>query len=287
VNTFDFEAQMSLRVPFDELEQEDGHWIYAMISYRGAPFTGIAIETKGEVTTELPFVNGDCEGYCASKRAGILVAEFHMSKGQFIKESKKWDSTGTALLQHQGHEKPRFLRLWNNAGQLIESHDEANNTRLYFAENGVCRKEQRGHVVTHYSEQGELIGVLTVKTNEGQYLNTYQFEQAILKAQFETLVLDFHLENIVYAWVGSLIEASRNEALTVLARLLVHEDLWVKKTAIQIVGNAKLAELKSLIEANLGDERIPPRVVGLHGGKSATMSIGYWAKRVLSQLSET
>jgi hypothetical protein len=274
-----------LRVPLDDLEHDpyDHHFD---ARYRGAPFTGVAIDEGPGSTSEIHYEDGYGHGRCTeSSREGRLLCEYMLARGRYVGELREWFPTG--LLRHyRRHEPPRLERRWNEKGLLIFEEDQAEGYRRRWYDNGVLREELRGDVLSVFTPSGNLAFVRerTVKVGEKPYA-AHRFLDSVMLAELDVLASDPELEYHVFMYLHATFAHSRVAAVQLLRRLLVHPSLWVVNYALANVGTYRVAEVRDLVEPLLDDPRVPPpSALTENTARSATSTIGARARDALAHL---
>lgn len=280
-------SRFTRTVDFSELEEGDPHWSFHRVTYLQEPFTGVATEEHPKFTSEYRYAGGYGEGRSVSTfRNGQLMEEFFLHRGEYVGESKRWFENGQ-LREHRRHEPPRHLRRWTEAGVLIEHSDEATDLHRKWFATGELRAERTKDRTKELCRDGALAYTWVPRTKiEQTIFDGITFDDAVMTSHLDELVVDRAREHHVFAWVHSLLRHRREEGVVVLRRLLAHEHLWARTTAISLAGNARLVELRPELEGLLGDERVPPPQASTEdlGGRSATRSIGLVARNALAKL---
>jgi hypothetical protein len=274
-----------LRVPMDELEEGDDFDSFVKVGYRGQPFTGVAFEEHPLFVSEYRYQDGFGHGRCISTfREGPLMEEFFLERGREVGESKAWFANGR-LRRHVHHGPPKTEQRWDERGQLLEDFDGATGVRRRWDPAGALRSVTTGRETKVFTTEGLLAFSWSPRTEvKSKIYDCTTFVPEVMTAHLEALADEHDFEHHVFAWVHQLLDAGAPEGVPILARLVAHPNLWVKTTAMRLVGNRGVRALEPDLRALLDDARVPPLQRFDHGSRSATRSVGQVARQVLAQL---
>ena len=128
------------RVDFDELDLGDEQ----LITWKGQPFTGVAIEffPDGTLCSEVPHLDGVRHGLVrAWHRSGQLMEEKSLRHGGLHGYAREWDAQGRLISERIGEFGIETSeRRWDEQGRLIKEWHISPNDSLYSTLQ-ICRKK--------------------------------------------------------------------------------------------------------------------------------------------------
>lgn len=245
------------RVPLDELE-EDPLDPFLNVRYRGEPFTGVGFDETDEWISEYRYQDGRGHGRCLTVfTTGQKSEEFWLEGGRHTGESRAWYPTGR-LKRYQAHERPRVERFWAPDGVLLEEVDEEHDLRRLWYPSGMLKRETRGETSRVFTRSGVLAWLRDRPARRAHLGEGLLFVTPVVEAELDALAVDPDLELELLVFVHQQLDTRPEPGLGIVARLLAHEDLWVRGTAIQIVGARQLAALRAALAVHVDDPRAPP-----------------------------
>lgn len=273
-----------MRVDADELELEDPELDDQGITLNGLSFTGTRVEREHGSVTETDIVDGSAHGrHARTSLEGVLLEEAVYERGRLVGEGRTWFHDGQ-LRSHVHFGPPRREKQWNERGVLVLERDDALKLRRTWTDDGGLRSERLDGVTREFV-RGQLAWTRGRRsTTDATTFAAYTFVAEVMHAHLDALLAERDREYEVFIWVHSLIATARPQALEVMRRLLAHDSLWGRSTALALAGNARLTELTADVARFLGDARVPPSEWHGSTGRSASRSLDEVARVTLRQL---
>lgn len=271
-----------LRVPADELEETDPHgeglW---MMTWRGAPFTGVAFSTheSGAIASETPFVDGNAHGRCTVHGPdGRLVRVFEMRHGMFVGEDRAWFPSGARHYERvRGPGRDFRERIWNEAGVLLSERADAQRLRRRWDPTGTLRSETLGDVVRTFARDGQLL--VTIEAGARRY------EDEAMEAHLFEALAEPDLRPLAMGHLRALMERDRPRAIGHLRDGLSRLSGFALVDLVQLVAVLGARELVPALEELTASATVPaPETTSTGGGRTGSRTIGEVARRALARL---
>jgi hypothetical protein len=252
-------------VEFNELEFRNDMDEYIDVFYLDQPFTGVAISKAANGNYGGHYVNGKGHGMFTS----------YTSNGEKYFEAERLEGKLTG-----------FRRGWNAAGVLYYEEDCMQGIiKRFYPETGNLMYFFQNKKARFYGPGGEL--AMEVDYFIASPYETYTWFEEVLRKAYVVMFLYPFMEYSLFKWFWHKYENDIELANEILAELLDHENLWVKTTALTIVGERGLNKFRNLVKKAAEDPRTPPSEWNLPDGhgRSASRSIKETALDVLGKLN--
>lgn len=270
------------RVPADELEETDPHgeglW---MMTWRGAPFTGVAfsVHGNGAIATETPFVDGNAHGRCTVHGPdGQLTRVFEMRHGMFVGEDRAWFPSGA--LRHErirgATHRDYRERIWNEAGVLVSERDDARRLSRRWEHDGTLRSEREGDVTRFFSRAGRLLYTI----DHG----TARYEDDAIEACLTELLDAPEDRRVALGYLLRLFTRDRARAIEHLRGALGRLSGYALVQVVDLAAQLGATELRPSLEALVHHESVPPLERVGTGQQGTTLTLGAVARRALAKL---
>lgn len=287
----DVTAPESLEVDEAELELEEPDYDYpdSIARYRGAPFTGVALERDQRSERRCEYVDGKRHGqYRVVALDGRLLGEGRYANGRPIGEHTGFWPNGSPRTFHRYGERGAVevtRSYWADAALSYERTPESERT---WYRGGALRSERREGVRWAYARDGRCAyGEGVQRAEQAHVYDHFRFFDEVMAEVCLELLDDYDFERGVWMWTHRRIDDRDPRILDDLRGFLAHPNLGARATALQIVGNRGLCELAPELRGMLADERVPPSVHGEYpgqGGRGHSFSLAKTARLMLDKL---
>jgi hypothetical protein len=280
-----------LEVDASELDADDLEDDYPqrIRFHRGAPFTGVLRERDARGETRVEYLEGRRHGtYRALAPNGNLLGEGRYAEGYPVGESRGWAADGTLRSLHRYGPRGvvEVTQYFSEAGELRYERTPESERSWYLG--GGLRSARRDEVRWAYARDGRCAyGEGVQQGDQARVYDHFVFYEQVLVQVCLELLHDYDFERGVWMWTQRRIDERDPGVLDDLRKFLAHPNLGARATALRIVGNRGLRELRPELCAMAGDERVPPMQYGEYpgqGGRGHTFSLGETARLMLAQL---
>ena len=226
-----------IEVNYDDLEFRNDWNTFVEVYHNGQPFTGKAVSKTpdGQFGNGI-FINGMGEGKFTSFFAnGLQSKEWELDNGQYTGYSRWWDENGV-LYCETDHVNNHTIRFYPGTHTLMYKRT-AEKSIVYAPNNEPAL--QKFHLSSHPYER-------------------YEWNHDQMRSHYSKMLEIPFLENFIFPWFWDKYLSDIEYAYEILGVMLDHPNLWVKNTAICIVGDKKLNMFHHDIQKALEDERYLP-----------------------------
>lgn len=273
----------------DLTTSEDDQFKY--VEYNGEPFTGIATgicmyeNYYGEYRYKDGFGHGKCFTLYPN---GDLYRLFELEKGVEVGEntvwyesgelcsyddgntySRVWDEQGKLLIEFD--RVKRVYRKWNRQGILIHEYDWINDEERDWYQTGELQSvrlgkrepDSAGFNYIYYTKSG----VWFARTEKDTYRYGYNYEyNPEAYFSFHEVGDDDHLGLFIERYLSYTIDRDRIAGLKLWIKMLEHENIYTKYTAIRYAGENKIKETLPYLRTLLSDDNRLPEKIHRDGG---------------------
>lgn len=278
----------------DEVEDYEGE-VYPPVSVRrrGVAFTGAVLDHREPGVTRLEYCEGRLQGICRTLDAeGRLRWKAHYGEGRPYGKACRWDGEGT-LRSREFYDEPgrQILTQSFDAQGRLRHERTPTRERTWYAEGGLrSDRAAEDRIRWVYVKDGRrAFGEGVQSLDQANVYDHFEFVDAVLADAIVELLGEFEFDRGVWMWLHRRLDAGEGEAIVDLRRALAHDELGVRVTALNLIGNRGLRELAPEVRAMLDDARVPVLRFGEYpgqGGRGHSFPIGETARIALAKLGE-